>query len=398
MRDFSNDWKTTRLIIPMIGTYLKNKGEWRNGIDVVLADGGKLLKGRRIGLVAHPASVDATGCSTAVRLRSLPGVKLTALFSPEHGFFGIAGAGDHVASVRHPSWKIPVHSLYGQTRRPTSEMLEGLDTLVFDLQDLSIRCYTYVSTLRYVLEEAAKNGVSVVVTDRANPLAGVVDGPMLDPQFESFVGNFPGPLVYGLTSGTTARYLKKSLKLDVDLHVISARGANSADAFAGHRWISPSPSIRNVHTALCYPITVAFEALPAIDHGRQTLIPFELIGAPGLDENKLVAHLQKLKLPGLTFHPVVYENAGRILRGTRLVVTSATTYRPVVASVAIISVLQKMIGQNKLWKLPGTRPEFFDQLFGTDSVRLALQSNVSWKGIVRSWKSSIESWKLRVGS
>jgi len=364
-----------------------HKGEWQNGIDVLLQSGAKILRGKRVGLVAHPASVDGTGCPTAARLRAIPGIKLAALFSPEHGFFGIAGAGDHVASVRHPSWKIPVHSLYGQTRRPTNAMLKGLDVLVFDLQDLSIRCYTYVSTLRYVLEAAALNGVSVVVTDRTNPLAGVVDGPMLDPKFESFVGNFPGPFVYGLTSGEAAKYLKKSLKLNVDLKVISSRGKRPADAFAGHRWISPSPSIRNVHTAWCYPITVVFEALPAIDHGRQTLMPFELIGAPGLDENKLVAQLQRLKLPGIIFHPVVYENAGKINRGTRLVVTDSAIYRPAAACVAILTVLQKIVGKNKLWNMPGSRPDFFDQLFGTDSVRLAIQSEIPWRKITSAWSS-----------
>jgi uncharacterized protein YbbC (DUF1343 family) len=372
-------------------------GGWQNGIDKLLLDGGKKLRGKRIGLIAHPASVDAGGCPTATRLMGLPGVKLAALFSPEHGFFGIAGAGDHVVSVRHPSWNIPVHSLYGQTRRPTAEMLAGLDAVIYDLQDLSIRCYTYVSTLRYVMEEAAQCGVAVIVTDRTNPLAGMVDGPMLESDFESFVGCFPGPLVYGLTSGEAARWLKKSLKLDVDLQVVPSSGLRRVAAFSSHRWISPSPSIRYVRTAWCYPITVGFEALPAIDHGRQTLMPFELIGAPAIDEKKLAALLLKEKLPGLVFHPVVYENAGKIYNGVRVVVTDPTAYRPVATAVAILSVLQKMIGQNKLWNTKGSRPEFFDQLFGTDSVRKAIQSGKSLKSLSRNWKPSIERWKLNVG-
>ncbi len=371
---------------------MKNRGAVF-GIDILCSRRTDLLRGRRFGLIAHPASVDAGGSPSAVRLRACFGKGLSALFSPEHGFFGIAGAGEHVASVKHPSWGIPVHSLYGESRRPSSAMLAGLDALVFDLQDLSIRCYTYVSTLRYVLEAAAGHGIEVIVCDRPNPLGGVVDGPMLDPAFESFVGNFPGPLVYGLTSGDAALALKRILGLDVALRVVRGRGSA---ALAAHQWVSPSPGIRTPHTAWCYPVTVGFEALPAVDYGRATLMPFELVGAPDLDEDKLAASMNREKLPGVDWHPVVYENRGAIHRGVRVVVSDPSVYRPVASAVALLVTLQKMLGKKRLWNTEGSRPEFFDQLYGTDSVRKAIQAGQSWRRIALSWKSNLERWRLEV--
>jgi uncharacterized protein YbbC (DUF1343 family) len=362
------------------------------GIDALVDPSCNALNGKRFGLVAHPASVDASGCPSAVRLRERFGDGLAALFSPEHGFFGIAAAGEKVASVQHPSWNIPVYSLYGETRRPNRAMLDGLDVLVFDLQDLSIRCYTYVSTLRYMLEAAAERRITVVVCDRPNPLAGIFDGPMLDPRLESFVGNFPGPLVYGLTSGNAARHLQRTLKLKVDLTVMPAHAAITT----GHTWISPSPAIRNPHTAWCYPVTVGFEALPMIDYGRATLMPFELIGSPKLNENELAERLASESLPGIVFHPVVYENKGVIHHGVRIAVVDPSTYRPVASAVAVLQVLQGVIGKNKLWKTKGSRPAFFDRLFGTDSVRKALQSDVPWRNIAQSWQRDLNRWKLKV--
>lgn len=361
-------------------------------MDVLLEEGDVLLRNRRFGLVAHPASVDVEGCPSAVRLRARWGGGLASLFSPEHGLYGIAGAGEKVASVRHPTWGIPVHSLYGRTRRPTPAMLADLDAVIFDLQDLSIRCYTYVSTLRYLLEAAASCRVKVIVTDRGNPLAGIVDGPMLDPKFESFVGCLPGPLVYGLTSGEAARWLCRVLKLKVDLEVVPMQGFQPAAAASGHRWISPSPSIRNPHSAWCYPVTVGFEAWPAVDHGRRTPMPFELVGMPGLDADALAERLNDQGLPGMLFHPAIYENGGRIFGGARIAVTNPLVYRPVAASVAVLDVLGKMTG-GKCWRARGSRPAFFDQLFGTDSVRRALQAGVSWRKIAAGWKTA--SWRRR---
>lgn len=368
--------------------------DFASGIDRLLGAKSKILHGSRFGLVAHQASVDATGALSAARLREKFGDGLAAIFSPEHGLFGIAGAGDKVDSIRHPAWQIPVHSLYGKTRRPTRDMLRGLDAIVFDLQDLSIRCYTYVSTLRYVMEAAAESGVRVIVTDRANPLAGIMDGPLLDPRSESFVGCLPGPLVYGLTAGEAAIWLRKKLALRVELEVIPMRGYRYGKNYQGPRWVSPSPAIRHPHSALCYPLTVGFEALPAIDYGRKTLMPFELIGSPSLDEGELSNRLNEQKLPGIQFHPALYEREGMLHRGVRIAVLDASVYRPVASAVAVLNVLQTMIGVNRLWRTPGSRPAFFDQLFGTDKVRRALQAGVAWKKIATGWP--LAGWRKAI--
>lgn len=351
-------------------------------MDRLLAGEAHRLRGQRFGLVAHAASVDATGCSSAVRLREKFGDGLAALFSPEHGFSGIAGAGDHVASTRHPSWNIPIHSLYGKTRRPTAAMLRDLDAIIFDLQDLSIRCYTYVSTLRYLMEALHGKNIRLIVTDRQNPLSGIVDGPMLDPRFTSFVGCFPGHFVYGLTAGQAAIAMKRRLQLNVKLDVIPARGG----FFSGHGWVSPSPAIRTPHSAWCYPITVGFEALPAVDYGRRTLMPFEVIAAPHLNEDEFCARLHEQKLPGILFHPFIYDRDGIIFRGARIAVTQPETYRPAASAVAVLEILQSIIGAKKLWRTAGSRPKFFDQLWGTDTIRRALQSGTSWRNIANAWR------------
>lgn len=365
--------------------------DFASGIDVLLSKQPGLLKGNKFGLVAHQASVDASGCLSAVRLRSKYGHGLAALFSPEHGLFGIAGAGDKVASMRHPSWKIPVYSLYGKTRKPTPEMLRGLDAIVFDLQDLSIRCYTYVSTLRYLLEAAGARNVRVIVLDRSNPLAGTVDGPMLDPRWESFVGCVPGPFVYGLTIGEAALWLKKKLKLRTKLDVIPMQGYRYGQVVSGARWVSPSPAIRTPHSALSYPITVGLEALPAVDFGRKTLMPFELIGAPALEEEELCGRLNEQKLPGVLFHPALYERDGVLHRGARVAVQDPKSFQPAASAVAVLQVLQQILGKAILWRTPGSRPGFFDQLFGTDSVRRGLQAGVPWQKIAARW--NLEKWR-----
>ena len=355
---------------------------FQTGIDTLLADREDLLAGRRVGLLAHPASVDARGVHAAQRLHDAPGIHLTALFGPEHGFFGGGGAGDAIANARHPAWDIPVHSLYGDHRRPTAEMLRDVDAIVFDLQDLAVRCYTFVTTLRYVLEEAARSGTRVVVCDRPVPFPDMVDGPMLDPACESFVAGVPAPLVYGMTPGETAQWLKHALNLDVDLHVAAMQGWRRGPRRADRApWISPSPGLRSWETAWCYPATVCFEALPAIDYGRGSLLPFQVVTAPFIDAENFCAALNRLRLKGVTFVP-----HWQPAPGARLVITNPRAFRPVATGIAILHTLQSLYGAEKLWSHPGTREEFFDKLMGTNSVREQLKRGFHGKKIVKDWQ------------
>lgn len=327
---------------------------YRTGLDVLLTRHRGWLAGKRVGLLAHPASVDVRGVHAAQRLRDALGEKLVALFGPEHGYFGAGGAGERIRDARHPAWGIPIHSLYGEQRRPTEAMLRDLDVLVFDLQDIAVRCYTFVSTLRYVMEECARLGKTLIVCDRPVPFPNVVDGPMPEPQFESFVACVNLPLVYGMTPGETAGYLKNDLGLALELRVAKMTGWKRTARRPEFPWIPPSPGIRSWETAWCYPATVWAEALTAIDIGRGGPTPFQLVCAKWIDPEKLS---RALKFSGARAEP--YWGA---LPGIRLVVTDPDAFRPVTAGLQIVRALGP-----RAWK--GERLDWFNKLMGTDKPR-----------------------------
>ena len=347
------------------------------GLDGLCAQ-PKRLRGQRVGLLAHPASVDARGCHASVRLREVCGRKLVALFGPEHGFHGRGGAGEHIADARHAAWKIPVHSLYGEHRRPTTEMLAPLDTLVFDLQDIGVRCYTFVTSLRYVMEACAAAGKRLIVCDRPIPLPDVVDGPFPEPDCESFVAGVPMPYVYGLTPGEAALFLQRALKLDLELEVVPVTGWNrSALPPAGLPWISPSPGIRYWPTSWSYPVTVVFEAFPQLDVGRGSTEPFEVFSAPWLQAEKLAADLNKRRLPGFRFHP-----CWRPDPGIRFEVTAPDRIRPFAAAVHLLDAIQRRHGEASLWSDAKARPDWLDKLFGTKLPGRELRAGVSAREIL----------------
>ena len=252
------------------------------GIDRLLEERLSWISGRRIALLTHPAALSNQGVHTANRLHSIFGSNLTCLFGPEHGFAGAGDPGEEIPHECHPEWDIPVHSLYGQTRKVAPDMLDSVDVIICDLQDLGVRCFTYVSTLRYLLESAAEQGIEVIICDRPIPEAVVVDGPMLDTEFQSFVACAPLPLKYAMSQGEVAALLCDKLNIDVSLRVASMQGYSRQDHINCHswaQWCPPSPAIRSMETALCYPTTVICEALPAIDCWRSGLMPFQVVGA-----------------------------------------------------------------------------------------------------------------------
>jgi len=366
------------------------------GIDILADSKRNWIKDRRIGLVSHPAAVASNGMPAAEILMQA-GAKIAALFGPEHGFFGTETAGEKIGHKVHPRWRVPVYSLYGAARRPTANMLRGLDTIVFDLQDLGERCYTYVSTLRYVLEAAAQAGKEVIVADRPIPLPRVIDGPMLDERFSSFVGSIPAPMHYGMTPAETALWLKHSLALDLDLKVApmknycrqSRRGADWPP------WITPSPGIRSWETAYCYLATVFAEALPAVNIGRSSNLIFQVFSVPGIRSYILCKLLNREKLPGVSFysHPYKIEGQPKIFDGVRIAVHNPDLFHPVAAGVAIIAAIQKIGGIDLVWKPKGTRADFFDKLYGTDQVRLALQAGQPAAAIIRSWQGPLRAFR-----
>jgi uncharacterized protein YbbC (DUF1343 family) len=339
------------------------------------------------------AAVDSAGCSSAQRLWEDDGVELACLLGPEHGFFGSAGAGEACRNTRHPDWGIPVFSLYGGVRKPTAAMLRRVDTLVFDLQDLGIRCYTYVSTLRGVLEAAAESGTDVVVADRPVPLPRSVDGPVTEPGRTCFLACADLPMSFGMTPGETARWLRSRLQLPVRVRIAKMCGYSRQTRRGDNwpPWLPPSPAIHSWDAAMCYAATVCFEALPAVDHGRRTPLAFQVVGGAWLSGVELSGFLADLKLPGVRFYPhrytaVTARGVKRLMDGVRLSVTDPIRFRPILTAVSLVYSLQQLYGHSRVWARRGTRKTFFDSLFGTAQVREALLDGQDPRSIAARWR------------
>ena len=351
-----------------------------------------LLCGRRLGLLAHPASLNQRGQHAVQVLAQHAQLDLRILFGPEHGFFGQANAGEKVSDARHPLFDLPIVSLYGEHRKPSTEMLADVDTIVVDLQDLAVRCYTFCTSLRYVLEAAAEQGKSVVVLDRPVPLADTIDGPVTKPGCESFVSGIDAPLVYGMTPGETAGWLKHSLHLDVELNIIQMRHYTRAPAHlqAGPPWVPPSPGIRSWQSAYVYPVTVFTEALPRLHCDRAGTLPFQLLLIPGIQGRALA---EQVTIPGIECYPDWRYLNDELVEGVRIVPSDFTHYRPVATAVHLLHAIQQLVGVDTWWQQDGVREDFFDQLMGTDTVRKSLKANESPEKIVESWECSIQSFR-----
>ena len=293
------------------------------GIDVLAAESFAPLRGLRIGLITNQTGGDAAGRADIELFRSAPGVKLVAIFTPEHGLYGKLD--EKVGSGMDPASELPLFSLYGDVTRPTPAMLDGIDALVFDVQDAGTRFYTYVTTMAYAMEAAARQGISFYVLDRPDPIgAGVVQGPVLDPKLESFTGYFPLPVRYGMTIGELARMFNAENRIGARLQVIPMRGYRRADWYddTGLPWIDPSPNLRSLAEAALYP-GVALTEGTNVSVGRGTPTPFEVVGAPWIDSRKLAAYLGRRKIPGVSFEPadftpVAERYKGRECHGVRI--------------------------------------------------------------------------------
>ena len=333
--------------------------------DLLLDQLAAEFQGARVGLVAHQASIDARGRHTADVLEP------TRLFGPEHGFFGWGAAGEKVLDAEHPWLGVPVASLYGENRKPSAEQLKDLDVIVVDLQDLGFRCYTFVSTLFLVMQAAAECDVPVVVFDRPVPLPGVFDGPRLKSGFENFVAQVDVPMSYGLTPGETARWIvSQGLAVGLDVMML--------DPGAFEVRIPPSPAIRSTMTCWTYLATVFAEACAGFDVDRHGPIPFQTISSawfePGAIPDLPGAELHNHTNPSL--HP-----------GLRIHVTDTALWRPVEASVRILAALPP----ERVWE--NAKEDFFDKLYGTDEVRLALKDGDSADAIIERWQPGLVAFE-----
>jgi len=371
---------------------------YRSGLDVLLARPPAFLRRARIGLLSHPAGVTAAGQPAAEALCAA-GFQLNALFGPEHGYWGLGGAGERLADEAHPTLGVPIYSLYGARRRPTPEQLEGLDWLIFDLQDLGVRCYTFLATLRYTLESAAAAGVGVLVTERPVPQPGMCDGPCPAPGVENFLAPADVPLAHGMTPAVAARWLVARYRIPVELRLARQRHPPPAGVWPadGPPWIPPSPGIRTWESAVAYASTVWSEAFPQVDVNRTGPLPFRVVGTSGVRGADLVAALNAHGLPGVSFHLHRWRGAdGAPREGARLAVIAPSAFHPVRTGVTMLDTLQQALGTNALWRAPGARPEFFDRLFGGPSVRRALQTGRRAEDIARAWTRDLAAFRRRV--
>lgn len=310
------------------------------GIDVLQQRDFDVLKGKRVGLLTHPAGVNRDGISTIDVLRRAPQVKLVALFGPEHGIYGNEKANVPIDNRTDPRTGLPVYSLYGKYRRPTPQMLAKIDVMVIDLQDLGVRSYTYVSAMRYTMEECFRHGKEVVVLDRPNPLGGLkVDGPPLDKEWMSYVGAFRVPYVHGLTIGELTR-LSQALPgwLDIDpetarkgkLTIIPMKGwsRNMLWTDTGLRWVPTSPAIPDLSAAMGYSMTGLGCQLGGFVHGYGTRYPFRLLQYSGKKPEQIEAALRAARIPGLDYKIVSFQENGRTHRGVYVVVTDWQVLKP----------------------------------------------------------------------
>ena len=372
------------------------------GSERLLASG--MLTGWRVGVVSNPASVDGAFRHVVDRIAAEPGVTLAALFGPQHGFH--ADVQDNMvetAHARHPRLGVPIHSLYSDTREPTAEMLDGLDLLVIDLQDVGTRVYTYIYTLANCLRAAQRCGLPVIVCDRPNPIGGeAVEGPVLDPAFASFVGQFPIPLRHGMTIGELARLFNDRFGIGADLRIMPLDGWSRAMHHddAGAPWIIPSPNLPTLDSALVYPGTVLVEGT-LLSEGRGTTRPFELVGAPGIDSEALAAALNALDLPGVHFRPITFEptfqkHAGRPCGGCQIHVTDRRAFRPVLTGVAVIAACREALGDGFGWREPPYEYEHdrmpIDILAGSPALRRDVEAERSARDIAASWDADVETF------
>ncbi|MGB9485545.1 MAG: exo-beta-N-acetylmuramidase NamZ domain-containing protein, partial [Terriglobia bacterium] len=366
-------------------------GKVQTGVDVLEAEHFASLAGRRVGLITNATGVDAAGRRTVDLLEHAPGVKLLAVFSPEHGIMGQEDS--RVPSSTDAATGLPVYSLYGDTERPTDRMLEGLNALVFDIQDAGVRFYTYITTLGYCLEAAAQKGIEFYVLDRPNPINGEeVEGPVLEPDLRSFVAYYPLPIRHGMTVGELAEMFNNENHLGAKLHVIKMRDWQRTDWYdeTGLAWVNPSPNLRNPTEEVLYPGVAMVEGAN-VSVGRGTDTPFELLGAPWMDSRNLAAYLNARDIQGVRFVPVDFKPltdsfADRLCHGVQIVLIDRQAVDPAELGVELAAALWKSYPD--VFQLDKTLP-----LIGARWVLQAIEAGKDPRLIVYEWQGALEQFR-----
>lgn len=370
------------------------------GLEVLMGPKRALLAGKRLGLITNATGV-TRGLENAVDLMAAAtDFKLVALFGPEHGVRGDAQAGAAVADQLDARTGLPVYSLYGATRKPTPAMLAGLDALVFDIQDIGARFYTYPWTLALVMEAAREAGIGVIVADRPNPIGGTeVEGPVLDPALASFVGAYPIPIRHGMTMGELALMMNTEFGIGCDLTVVTCAKWRRGKDFSqtGLPWVPPSPNMPTLDTAFLYPGTCLIEGTN-LSEGRGTTKPFELIGAPFIDGATLADQLNQRNLAGVRFRPAHFTPTfskfeGQRCAGIQVHITDRSRLAPVETGIAILREVARLHGQDFSF-LPGN-PPFFDRLAGVSWLRGAIGAGDSLENLKVRWQQQLDAFKRK---
>ncbi len=393
------------------------------GVEVLFEKHMDLIRGKRIGLITNPTSVDSHLNRDIELFRAHPDVKLVALYGPEHGVRGNAQAGEHVSSYFDKDYQIQVYSLYGQENSPTNtlknidqrmrsfdtqhigkklkkEMLDSVDIMVFDLQDVGMRIYTYIATMAYAMEACAEMGIPFIVLDRPNPINGItMEGPVLEyPKYSSFIGLYPIPLRHGMTIGELARlFNEKYLSQKANLIVIPMENWKREEWYdqTALPWVLPSPNLPALDSATVYPGQVMLEGTN-LSEGRGTTKPFELFGAPWIDGFLLTSKLNNLHLPGVKFREVWFTPSfskfqGTLCGGSQIYVTDRNTYQSITTTIAILAVIKQLYGDKLQF-----HSDYYDHVMGTSTVRKALERGVSVEKIVAEFKTDLNHFaKLR---
>lgn len=369
-------------------------GQTIAGLEVLLTEQQALVAGKRVGLITNHTGVDRQMNHAIDLIRKAPGARLTALFAPEHGIRGLVQAGGKVADTVDERSGVKVYSLYGAVRRPTPEMLAEVDVLVYDIQDVGARFYTFISTMGEGMDAAAEKGIPFIVLDRPNPLADLrVEGRMMDMSYKSFVGAYPIPARFGMTPGELAGFYRDRMEKKVDLKVVKMRNWKRSTWYdqTGLAWIPPSPNIPSLTAAIVYPGTCLIEGTN-VSEGRGTTTPFEIIGAPWIDGYKLADELRKANLPGILFRPAGFtptfsKYQGEVCQGVQLHVVDRDRFEPVRTALHLLKALKQLWPDKFQWR------SSLDRLSGSDDVRLALERGDTPEQIVESWSAALKEYE-----
>ncbi|MCU4162907.1 exo-beta-N-acetylmuramidase NamZ family protein [Carboxylicivirga caseinilyticus] len=378
------------------------------GIEVLQATNFKSLQGKRVGLITNPTGVNSQLISTIDILHETPLVNLVALYGPEHGVRGDYSAGDHVESFTDPKTQLPVYSLYGKNRKPNSEMLQNVDILVYDIQDIGSRSYTYISTLGLAMEAAAENNKKLLVLDRPNPLGGEkIEGLITEPEFTSFVSQYPIPYLHSMTVGELALFLNGEKLLNngiqCDLEVIKMEDWKRSMTFdqTGLPWVPSSPHIPNAQSCFYYPVSGILGELMVFNIGVGYTLPFHLFATEWMNADSIANNLNNLHLNGVIFRPIHFKpyysvSKGKMVHGIQVHITN---YKEANLSLIQFYVLQEA---HKLWPeynvfelCSGDRITMFDKVCGSDKLRKEFTKNWLVSDIIPLWMDSIEEFRAQ---